>query len=108
MITSSQPSGRRGRDLGFPRNAEGCYLTPPTSPLSMPDGSEESTSARTLLISVIAVPVLYVLSIGPMARAALESDGGFATWFHFVYYPLGRLAYLHPVRDAMQWYIDFW
>ena len=59
-----------------------------------------------LVLVVLFLPVLYVLSIGPVAWLM----GNEATWWsEAFYYPLGQLAaYFKPFRDALGWYLEFW
>ncbi|HEV7406309.1 MAG TPA: hypothetical protein VGO11_25395 [Chthoniobacteraceae bacterium] len=66
--------------------------------------SDESPVLRAALI-VVAVCVLYVLSIGPVYRYA----GGLSMWFHYAYRPL-RLAgeRWDAVGTPLRWYLDVW
>ena len=62
--------------------------------------------AIVLVMVVLFLPVLYVLSIGPVAWLM----GNEATWWsEAFYYPLDQLAaHSKPFRDALGCYLDFW
>lgn len=52
-------------------------------------------------------PVLYVLSIGPVAWLVVNNES--FQWVGMIYLPLGFLAeYCQPLHDAVKWYIELW
>lgn len=59
-----------------------------------------------LLVGLL-LPVLYVLSLGPVAWLVNGKDS--FQWLVMIYIPLGVLAdNCHPFGDALQWYIELW
>lgn len=73
--------------------------------------TSENTWNAGLKTALIALPILYVLSIGPavyvLERSGLESDPVVAIVLT-VYYPLDLLYQKTPLRIPLQWYIDHW
>jgi hypothetical protein len=60
-----------------------------------------------LVLAVVFLPVLYVLSIGPVVWMVDRTTAPW--WLEAFYYPLEWLAaYSTTIRDALNWYIDFW
>jgi hypothetical protein len=57
---------------------------------------------------VFLVPVVYVLSIGPVVWL-MRSPSGPPQWFQVFYYPLAWLAGNYkPFQVALGWYMGFW
>jgi hypothetical protein len=58
-------------------------------------------------IVLFLVPVLYVLSTGPVAWLANGNPS--LRWVDTIYYPLGMLAkHCEPFRDSFEWYVRLW
>ena len=54
----------------------------------------------------LLLPVLYVLSIGPVVMLV---KGEPPMWFQVFYYPLAWLASsCKPFQDALNWYMGLW
>ena len=64
-----------------------------------------------LQTALIALPILYVLSIGPVVyvveRSGLE-DHPVVAIVATIYYPLDLLYRKTPLRTPLNWYIDHW
>jgi hypothetical protein len=61
-------------------------------------------------IPFVLLPVLYVLSVGPVTRCFWYINGGAPPPLQNFYAPLGVLAdHVPPFRTFLDWYIDtFW
>ena len=60
-----------------------------------------------IALLLLFLPVLYVLSIGPVAL--LVNGNRPAWWIEAFYYPLEQLAqYCKPFQDAVNWYVELW
>jgi len=59
------------------------------------------------VLMLLLAPVLYVLSIGPVAMLVNRNDS--LQWMSLPYYPLGWLAECYePIGDALGWYVELW
>lgn len=70
----------------------------------------ENKSHRGILMViavVIAIPLLYVLSIGP-AEAIATKYPKCEPVFHKFYFPLGWLAVYTPLGKPLKWYVRLW
>ncbi len=64
-------------------------------------------SALPVIVALIALPVIYVLSIGPslvLVRHDLITKEAFR-WF---YSPLDWLGWFEPFRRFIAWYLRLW
>lgn len=81
-----------------------------TSVVSLPMAAEteESPFARVALI-VVAVLALYVLSIGPAYRYALQNYKTEPVWLINAYFPvLWTADHCKPVEVALNRYVNLW
>jgi len=70
---------------------------------------EKSGSVGCFILGVIGVmlPVLYVLSIGPVGWVVTRNPS--LQWIGVIYFPLGLLAESWtPFRNALNWYVELW
>lgn len=59
------------------------------------------------VLLLLLLPVLYVLSIGPVAMLVNNNDS--LRWMAVIYHPLGWLAECYePIGHALEWYVDLW
>lgn len=59
------------------------------------------------MLVLFFLPVVYVLSIGPVAL--LVEHNASLEWIGYLYLPLGLLAEAcPPIDDALEWYMDLW
>ena len=69
-------------------------------------------AAKKFAIFLVALPVLYVLSAGPVFKLIVKSNLGFGAaigWMLLIYRPLFFIANkFPPFRDALFWYIGLW
>jgi hypothetical protein len=58
---------------------------------------------------VVSLPVLYVLSVGPVARLCQTVSPNFTpNWVHVFYSPLIWLHANTPLRAPLEWYVELW
>ena len=70
--------------------------------------SGESPMLRAALI-LVAVCVLYVLSVGPAYRFATAPHNGLPMWFRYAYFPVGWAGERWgAVSAALGWYLELW
>src|SRR6478672_9315860 len=59
------------------------------------------------LLVFLLLPVLYMLSIGPVAVLVNHNES--LQWMGVIYHPLGWLAESYePIGDALGWYVELW
>jgi hypothetical protein len=79
------------------------------------EGMDEDADKRRVgrrvslaLVIVLALLVLYALSIGPALWLAFNGYLGYQT-FDVVYWPLISIAHVFPaIKDALDWYCPLW
>ena len=72
------------------------------------DRSEKKGGGVSAVGLLLALPLLYVLSVGPVARLAQETGGSIRP-IVVVYAPLSwATAKWGPAGDALRWYLDLW
>ena len=60
-----------------------------------------------LVLVFMFLPVLYVLSIGPVNL--LVENNASLRWIGLIYFPIGLLAeYCPPFGTALDWYMQLW
>ena len=57
---------------------------------------------------VLFLPVVYVLSIGPVARIVRAGGGPPPAWIEMFYAPLIWLHEYTFLRAPMEWYVELW
>ena len=75
----------------------------------MEDDREKRGGAGCAITGVVLIllPMLYVLSTGPVAWLANGNPS--LRWVDTIYYPLGMLAkHCEPFRDSFEWYVRLW
>jgi hypothetical protein len=80
------------------------------------DGTPETVAdrPRSALITagysfIAGLPVLYVLSVGPVARLCqMVSPGQPPVWVFVLYAPLIWLHDNTPLRAPLEWYVELW
>lgn len=75
------------------------------------DEEQEQDSKRSssaLLIWLVAVPLLYVLSIGPVGTIAVESHLISLNLVQTFYAPVIWLRNNTPMRGPLDWYGHLW
>lgn len=67
--------------------------------------SQGSGAAALFAILLIVLPVLYVLSIGPVARLVPSPPD----WLEAIYFPiLWPAEHFEPFREMLEWYLELW
>jgi hypothetical protein len=75
---------------------------------SNPRRAKGGSWAVLTLVLLVALPVLYVLSMGPAARLVSNGQLSYETWER-VYARLGRLSErVPPAARLLQSYCDWW
>ena len=62
-------------------------------------------------VLVLAIPLLYVLSVGPAAYVydRIDDSSALATTLQTIYAPLGWVSEQSSLtRDALNWYLSVW
>lgn len=74
------------------------------------DESKEAKRLPTAIVIVVALPILYLLSSGPVIGLAfwLRNATGWDGFYYIVllYYPLIRLDHLNVISQYIQWWIE--
>ncbi|WP_395739689.1 hypothetical protein [Prosthecobacter sp.] len=75
-----------------------------------PDNSRPSSSSSAILALVVALPLLYVLSIGPAAylMSKFRAGQGVEDAASAVYAPILWLHEHTPMKQPIESYIDWW
>lgn len=74
------------------------------------DESKEAKRLPTAIVIVVALPILYLLSSGPVIGLAfwLRNATGWDGFYYIVllYYPLIHLDHLNVISQYIQWWIE--
>ncbi len=77
----------------------------------MKDGEARQSSLDLFLAVLVALPLFYVLSVGPVVKVAtlLDKDGDVVTTpLKTFYTPLLIAHDRTPLRKPLEWYVKLW
>jgi hypothetical protein len=76
----------------------------------MDNRSQHQSSATLWTLWILAVPLAYLLSVGPVVRLTMDRSHplGVPVWVDTLYRPVEWLHDHTPLEKPLEWYMDWW
>ena len=72
------------------------------------EGPQKTSAASVITIVFLILPLLYILSLGPVVYVLQLTNGAGADFAEAFYYPVIWLHDNTPLKEPLEWYVDFW
>jgi hypothetical protein len=76
----------------------------------MDNRSQHQSSGALWTLWILSVPLVYVLSVGPVVRLTMDNSHarGVPEWVDALYRPLGWIHEHTPLEKPLEWYMELW